>query len=254
MDCKSLDQRGLFPGPDETEEEFKERARKLRNSKAEDHEGATIRLVNLFACQPDWVPVQYGNKGLSLWEGAATWVEKGTVRIQLKNGFKKGVYLGLYRRDEVLAHELVHLTRMAFEEPVYEEVFAYLTAKSKLRRMFGPLFRRPFESTLFVVTSFLPLLAIALGNADLFPLLWSIPLAYFSFLGLRLALSQRKLTKCLKNLPALVDNPLALALRLTDKEISLFSRLKPDQITAYIHEQTSFRWSFLRSAATLRLS
>ena len=246
MDCKSLNQRGLFPGPEETQEEFKERVRTLRSSKAEDHDGPRTLLKELFGCEPDWVPVEYSNKGLALWEGAATWIEKGIVRIQLKKGFKKGVYLGLYRRDEVLAHELVHLSRMAFEEPKFEEVFAYITSKSKLRRLVGALFRRPLESTLFVATAFLPLGALLLGSAEWFPVLWSIPLFYFSFLAARLTLTQRTLNKCIKALFTLVEKPLGLALRLTDKEISLFSRLKPEEIQAYIQDQTSFRWQFLR--------
>ena len=246
MDCKSLNQRGFFPGPDETEGEFKERVRMLKTSKAEDLGGPHALLKGLFGCEPDWVPVLYGNKGLSLWEGAATWIEKGSVRIQLKKGFKKGVYLGLYRRDEVLAHELVHLARMAFDEPKFEEMFAYLTAKSKLRRLFGALFRRPFESTLFVVTAFLPLGALAFGSAEWFPILWSLPLLYFSFLAGRLTFARKTLSKCIKSLSTLVENPLSLALRLTDKEIGLFSRKKPQEIEAYIEEQTSFRWQFLK--------
>lgn len=249
MDCKSLNQRGFFPGPKETEEEFKERVRLLKGSKSGGLEGPHALLKALFGCSPDWVPVEYGNKGLSLWEGAATWIGKGSVRIQLKKGFEKGVYLWMYRRDEVLAHELVHLARMTFDEPKYEEVFAYLTAKSKIRRLFGALFRRPLESTLFVVVAFLPMGALALGSAEWFPVLWSVPLFYFSFLTLRLTLAQRTLKKCIKALSSIVESPLALALRLSDKEIGLFARKKPQEIRSYIQEQTSFRWAFLRDAA-----
>ena len=248
MDCKSLNQRGFFPGPEETEEEFKERVRTLKGAKTEGCERPRSLVDALFGFSPDWIPVEYSNTGLKLWEGAATWFEKGTVRIQLRNGFKKGVYLGIYRRDEVLAHELVHLSRMAFEEPKYEEVFAYLTSKSKLRRLVGALFRRPIESTLFVASAFLPLGALLLGSANWFPVLWCIPLFYFSFLTARLTLAQRALNKCMKVLGSVVEKPLSLALRLADKEIALFARLKPEGIQSYIKDQTSFRWRFLREA------
>lgn len=249
MDCKSLNQRGLFPGPEETEEEFKARVRTLKGARADGEERPRSLVEALFGISPDWIPVEYSNEGLKPWEGAATWFEKGSVRIQLRNGFKKGVYLGMYRRDEVLAHELVHLARMAFEEPKYEEVFAYLTSKSKFRRLLGALFRRPIESTLFVITAFFPLVGVVMGSAEWFPVLWSIPLVYFSYLTARLTFAQTGLNRCMKVLGGLVESPLAAALRLTDQEITQFSKMRPEEVRAFVKQQTSFRWNFLKQSA-----
>ncbi len=247
MDYKSLDRRGLFPGPEEGEEEFAERVCTSKRQTESYDERCLDRLEALFAIRPDFAKIEYGNQGLSLWEGGATFIEKGGVRIRLKEGFRKGVYLGLYRREEVLAHELVHLCRMAYAEPRFEEAFAYLSAKSRFRRLFGPLFRRPFESSLFVALAFLPLAALALQRPGWLALAWALPLGMLSFFALRLSFTHHTLAKCLKNVRSLVKNPLALALRLTDEEIARFARTPPDQIRAFIEKEPTFRWHFLRA-------
>ena len=141
-------------------------------------------------------------------------------------------------RDEVLAHELVHLMRRAFEEPKYEEIFAYLTSKSPFRRLLGPLFRRPCEATLFLGSSLLPMLSFFLSL---------LPTAYCLFLLLRLLRARWTLRRCLKNLASLGVDPLPMALRLSDKEIDCFATLSREELQAAIEIEDSFRWRFLKA-------
>ena len=80
-----------------------------------------------------------------MWQGAVCWIEEGLPVLQLREGFQKGHYLGLYRREEVLAHEAVHAARAAFEEPENEEFFAFAVSAVRWRRVLGPIVRRPWE-------------------------------------------------------------------------------------------------------------
>ncbi len=99
------------------------------------------------------VQINYSNKGLRFWEAGCTWSDGS---IQLRKVFeKKRVWL-LYSRDEIIAHEQVHAKRLHLEEPVFEEILAYRTSKSRFRRYWGPIFRTPKESLLFALTLLFP--------------------------------------------------------------------------------------------------
>lgn len=103
---------------------------------------------SLFYIRPDWIPFSYSKKGLALWEGGATWIEKGSARIQLKS--KKNPFL--YSMEEILSHELVHAVRASFDSPQFEEILAFQTSVNPVRRFLGPLFSSPNESLLFVLS------------------------------------------------------------------------------------------------------
>lgn len=199
--------RGLIPGPNEDEKAFLQRASKLESFSPEDWKEAHAKTEKLYGFAIDWVSCTYSNHKLPFWEGAATWIsEEGIPSIQLRNGFKKGKYLG-YTRSEVLAHEAVHAARSAFEEPRFEEILAYRTSTNFFRKCLGPLFRKPKESLLF-------LLFFPLGIFFLF----------------RLLRDQWIFQGCLQKLP------LPVILCLTDKEIARFAEIKPD---------SSLRWRMI---------
>ncbi|OGN55619.1 MAG: hypothetical protein A2098_02125 [Chlamydiae bacterium GWF2_49_8] len=238
MNWKELNRRGLFPGPAETEEEFFKRVERVGPSAQ-----SFPHIETLFGCAPDWVPLSYSNRGLAPWQGAAVWIEEGSARIQLKKGFQKGRYLRIYSESEVLSHELVHLVRMAFDEPRYEEIFAYLASKSAFRRAFGPLFCRPGEAALFFALSFFPFLSFFWPT----PLFLAFPGIYLLFLLWRLYKSRKRLNRCLENLASIAPRPLVLAVRLSDEEVALFAALSAKELRAYIAGKTSFRWRFLKA-------
>ena len=169
-ELKELGQKGFIPGPSETEEIFLKRVNKTKNiyfnpekvfpqisfeDKVTKPQWNWTRccLINLFDFAPSKLPMFYNDHGLKIFEGAVTHIiEEDKVRVpllQFRKKLKKGFYLGIYSLHEILAHEATHAARIAFDEPVYEEVFAYLTASSSFRKLFGPLVRSPNEALVF---------------------------------------------------------------------------------------------------------
>ena len=150
----SLNQLGFIPGPLESEEAFTARVAKIKASIVElnalprsQWDWAKERLQNLFGFDPQCLPVFYSNKNLAIWQGAACWIDEDNIPIlQFRNGFKKGRYLKIYSREEVLAHEAIHAARSAFDEEENEEFFAYASSAVKWRSILGPLLKRPWEA------------------------------------------------------------------------------------------------------------
>lgn len=111
-----------------------------------------------FGITPDWVPIFFSNYQLYPWHGGSAWIFQlndetpPSALLQLrKKLYTSPTLLGLYHRDELIAHELSHVGRMAFEEPAFEEVLAYTTARTSFRRYFGPIFQSAVESFLFMI-------------------------------------------------------------------------------------------------------
>lgn len=137
--------------------------------------------------------VRYSNKGLLPWQGGATFIDEDKIVIQLRKAYerKEKIY-GIYPKEEIIAHELVHAKRMHLDEPCFEEILAYRTSSSPFRRYFGPLFRSSFESVLFLL-SFLP---AVVNPLYIFPSL-IIPF----FFVIRLVKYQRIFAKALQKQP-----------------------------------------------------
>lgn len=182
---------------------------------------------------PDWVPVLISPKGLRLWEAGCTWVEEnGSVRIQLHPNRR------LSLQPQVLAHEVVHAVRGAFEEPRFEEILAYRTSSNVFRRLLGPFFQKSSEIRLFLLASLADILQVGFGIWPCATLL--ISLGY----GVRLGWNQRRFSRCLRNLP----NP-QLAIALTDREIIRLAKGEPfSQL-----DDDSPRWQMIKSCAALPL-
>lgn len=247
--CRTLDKCGIFLSEDETFEQFETHIKELKEVKEQllaegnhpiDLSAANALLNALFGIKVDFVCAIYKDKKIPFWQGAATWIdpEKRVCYIQLKTGFKKGNYLFLYNREEILAHELVHATRISLGSKKYEELFAYLTSSSSFRRYFGPIFRLSYESTLFMLcTLILPLSALPLSF-------------YLLFLLTRLVLTQRSFKKalfiCEKHLKT-KQAALNFMLHLTDEEIDQLTK-KPHLFYAALSEGTSMRRKLLKES------
>ncbi len=250
----NLNNRGIFPGPNEPQDHFFKRAL-----------AATIRIApeklklvqDIFDASPDWVNIEEKRKGLLPWEGGASWIEDysdGTrsVSIQIKSSFLSR----LYPREELISHELVHAMRLMFEESRFEEILAYRTSKNHFRRFFGPLFSRPRETTAFVAWTFFSWLFYCSESVFDFSLggeyvIWS-PLLGLSWMVWRLMRSQRLFSSALKRLEKTIREPgkaLAVALRLLDREIEQFAQFTPDEIRGFAarEKDRSLRWDQLYS-------
>src|SRR5579863_9842215 len=94
-----LDSEGIFPGPEESEEQFLKRARLLqaRSRGREEWESASECTQRLYGFSMAWMEVSYSNKKLRPWEGAAIWIDETAPVIQLRKSFQKGSYLKYYQ-------------------------------------------------------------------------------------------------------------------------------------------------------------
>lgn len=236
----NLGARGLLVGPHENEEAFLLRIQeKIYTSQP------PIQLENIFSICPDWVEIKDSNKNLLPWQGGFAEIEGTNIFIQLRKG--KGKIWGIYSKEELLAHELVHAARMAFEEPIFEEILAYQTSHSKFRRFYGPIFRTSSESLFFLTT----LLILAIVNlfyiTTEFLIMGSlIPLSFFLW---RLCANQRKFRRARQNLKSFLGcekKALSFLLSLTDQETFLFSSANASEIKSYINRQASLRWRQIR--------
>lgn len=271
--------KGLLPGPVESEEEFLRRAdyclhlqeilvEKLPFS-TEDAGASSVLTAGVaetsrrYDCAPEWVQVFFSNYQLMPWHGGCAWIfqlsiaEPTAAFFQLRKAFRDHrVYLGMYDRDELIAHELVHVGRMMFEEPVYEEMLAYRTSKSAWKRWSGPLVRSSAESAWFVFLLmpiiFLDLYLLFNGYESYYwKMMWLklLPCAIVIAGVVRLMRRHRTFERSLTNLKGCVgDNAEAVIYRLTDLEIDAFAEMSPEDIHKYAAADRSLRWRVIRLA------
>ncbi len=253
IDLLALNKRGLIPGPQENAEQFLQRINRdeqVENQLTPDEwKEAHTCTQNLFDFSADWVKAFYSKKQLPFWQGAVTWMGDPPL-IQLHPGLKKGNYLRLYSRKEVLAHEAVHAMRTPLSASRFEEYFAYLTSRS-WRSKFGPLFRTSGEGTLFLCLLALSTLAAYL-SIWMPALGWVFGLPWILLiLGvLRLGWMHRVLRRCEKHLRGALPRPdqaRFVLVRLTDQEIAKFATLSSSDIYAYAEAEKGhyLRWKVL---------
>lgn len=281
----ALNCQGLIPGPHESEDAFAARAayctqlkenisRELQLNLGEDmsaspgllQPGAATAKA-FYDIDPQWIPLFFSNYQLPFWHGGCAWIFQEAedrplgALLQLRQTFRHADrYLGLYHRDELTAHELAHVGRMAFEEPHFEEVFAYRTSPAAFRRWLGPIVQSSVESMFVLIVLglifFVDISLIALGQPDAYRIaMWLklIPVGILAAGLWRLWRRQRCLSLCLKSLRQCLqnkDHALAVAYRLTDHEIRLFARLSPPDIRAYVqqHKGQTVRWRMIAAA------
>lgn len=226
---------------------------------------APLRLTRqMYDIAPDWIPVFFSNQGLAPWHGGCAWIcqkEKTSSPIaffQLRKPFAHRLrYLGIYQRDELVAHELSHIGRMTFQEPVYEEILAFRTATSKFRRWFGPILLSSTETMMFFLILclllFVDVALLSQPNAQALEIsLWLkiIPLALVGYGLVRLASRQRRFHSCRRRLTALFESETvadSVMYRLTDDEIDRFATYSPKEVLRYVQDaaKNSLRWRLL---------
>ena len=247
-----LNRQGFIPGPSESEEGFAERVLETRKifEKGErlplaHWDWVKVSLRKIFDFEPHYLPAFYSNRSLRIWQGAATWIEgKMIVSIQLREALKRGSYLGLYKREEILAHEAVHAARSAFDESRNEEFFAYMTSEKKWHRTFGPMIQRPWEIW--------PFFCLIVG-ASFFPSLYWGAAVWLSIGFYRLIRQHRRINLAARRLSERIeisqnhyDRVRAILFRLTDHEIDLFS--SGENVQIYAEKQNCLRWRLIRLA------
>ena len=285
MNWQKLNRQGLFPGPKETKESFLQRVdfcqhltfhlqqhpdvkfpfpisdQVINNEITKD---AFLLCSKTFGMMPDWALIIFHNYKLLPWHGGCAWIFQLDATsplcafLQLRKEFKNySSYLGIYQRSELIAHEMAHVGRMAYEEPKFEELLAYRSSSSFWHKNLSPLVQSANERLFFVIllvatllTSLTALLVDSFLLTQLSLLALLAPFIAFIMALLRLLKRQSCLKKTLNNLKKIVCKKDAshLLYRLSDKEIFLFANSTPAQISEYIKMQTtcSFRWQFLQ--------
>lgn len=286
-DLLTYNRLGLIPGPKEMEADFLKRVDhclhlkehmatqlgqqitiEIENEVAQDliqHAIPTMR--ELFDIAPDWIPIIFSNHHLAPWHGGCAWIFQFTDEtpvaafFQLRRVFANSShYLWIYNRDELITHESAHVGRMLFEEPQFEELLAYRSAKSNYRRWFGPIIQSSWETLVFMLSLAFVLLidfffSVA-GQEELYhKLLWlkTLPILLIGFGIIRLWRKQRKFSDCFKNLNNILQSTQkthSVIYRLRDKEIFRFSTFSSEEILKYVaeNERLSLRWRAISKA------
>ncbi|MEM1283033.1 MAG: hypothetical protein AAGG81_05715 [Chlamydiota bacterium] len=284
QDLSDYNHQGLIPGPNESEDGFLLRAdycQHIRQYLTEktglpigrdefveepkrEEMGTAARV--LYGIFPNWVPIIYDNHKLSFWHGGCAWIFQSdeesplSAVLQLRSSLShRGSVYGFINKQEIIAHEICHVGRMAFEEPIFEEFFAYATSTSRFRRWLGPIVKNSIESGIFVLLLlmifFIDLFFLFLGSEQaLQQMMWlkAVPFALLIFGLFRLNKRHQQLKRCLSHLEELCDSPSAassIAFRLTDQEIITFGKWSTEEIRDYIDQQKeiSLRWRMIYS-------
>lgn len=283
-DYRKWNFQGFIPGPQEVESSFLERMEfchhllphlqkevpaDLPFDLTETVQAASLKeslsiTEEVYGIRPDWVPIFFSNHQLTPWHAGCAWIfqlyptSPIAAFLQLRASFKKNSsFLGLYKKNELISHELSHVGRMAFQEPKYEEFFAYSSSPSTWRAWWGPIIQSSKESLYFILLlGLLFIVDLSLFSMDYpeaVPLSWQLkllPVGCVFLALLRLAGRHWKFSRALKNLGVLYEKKVALHVmyRLTDEEIEKFAFLTPEKIRDFmlISSNTSFRWKFLR--------
>ena len=283
----AYDASGLLLGADETAADFAKRIRlfqtnvqkmedNLRKDGKYDAEGIVVtpddripttlfkkiaeHTKQLYRFEIDWVPGFFIDPSFSLLFGGCafcSYPDFFTMFI-IRRSFKTQEKWLIYNRDELLAHELCHVARIALLSEEFEETFAYQTSASSFRKLIGGIFRKQTDSFLFLGVTFVLLFAQILRTQWLqtMPIwpFWSLVGLVFAWLLIRHAFHCRRLSVAQRHIAELFgkENALPVLFRCTDDELHRFAATEPQPLKSWIAEQTSLRWQVIRKRFPLR--
>jgi hypothetical protein len=199
-------------------------------------------VEKLYGFSPDLIAVFFSKKGLPFWHGGVTWVrEDGTPIVQLQKKFATEKAFFGYPLEEVAVHEALHAFRADFSGDRFEEILAYQSSKSLLRRRLGPLFRFSWEPWVFLCTLIPPWFTL-FG--------YFFPFGFLAWRWIRLKRDDRLFKAALASLQEifLTENPLHILVRMSEEEILLFAKGEKEDLRSYIEKQTSLRWQQIISS------
>ena len=279
-----LDSHGLLAAPGETLESFSARIDELLRTRArfdlraegqadsgqieaevgfkvgavEPMDAAIIaeagdKTEKLFGFRADWVPAFFPTRGLGLlWGGCTVITESGFPVFFLRRGFRNKPKWFIYRRNELLAHELCHAVRGCLEDETYEEHFAYMTSASAFRRWSGNCFRREWDAIAFLIPLVLLIAVQIIVYSDVLKLpLWPFWIAAFAFPAFLIGrnIPERRIFFAAR---ARLErggfpNPDAALFRMTADEIRTISRTPDDRLEAFLQSKSDaeLRWQIL---------
>ncbi|MBO4528193.1 MAG: hypothetical protein J5743_11225 [Victivallales bacterium] len=283
----AYDANGFLLGADESAEDFAKRIRLFQANRQKledalqkdgkyDAEGIIVtpgdRIPNtlfakiaehtkrLYRFQIDWVPGFFIDPSFSLLFGGCafcSYPDFFTMFI-IRRTFKTQEKWLIYNRDELLAHELCHVARIALLSEEFEETFAYQTSSSSFRKLIGGIFRKQTDSFMFLGVTFILLFAQILRTQWIHTMpiwpFWSLVGLVFAWLLIRHAFHCRRLGIAQRHIAELfgADNAFPVMFRCTDEELHRFASTKPQTLKTWILEQSSLRWQIIRKRFPLR--
>jgi hypothetical protein len=222
----NLDGQGRILAPGETKERLLSRTAAAQQESTPFESEAHELTYNLYRFRLQNISVIEEKKSLLPWQGAVLWSyqrDGGEPFPVIQLGKKR-----LRKRSEMLAHELVHASRFSFKEPFFEEILAYQTSNTFFYRFFGPLFIFEKEPLLYLATSFISFFCFIVFENEIF---FEIPSFLLGIFLLRLVVLQTLFYFAKKHvLKAGAKAPLAVLLRLSDKEIVKAAFLPPKNL------------------------
>lgn len=287
-DIQSYNDQGLFPGPNESEQDFIKRVEHMQNwSKQLKNKDLVLKdlpyplrhqdrmseaqlresgkpILEKFGIAPVWVPAYYSDSGLPFLTGgmAVQFVEHENEPLktffQLKSVFKTQKKWLIYTADELIRHEMCHVARVSLDSTRYEETFAYSTSDSWLRKKIGGALTTPKDNQLILLSLFLWMCATFLphflDSIHSWISLFYLPFPVLVTLGLVRNVSIRnelKKSSFLLQAHFPYDHDKIL-FRLNDQEISMLSKTPSSEIPNWWNSLEGFRGEFLRSAYCLK--
>lgn len=212
---------------------------------------------NLYRFSIDWVPGFFLKKGIGLlWGGCAvTDPETFSSIFLIRHNFARRPRWFIYRRDELMSHELCHIARMVLDDRQYEEHFAYATATSRLRRYMGNCFQTKYDALFFLLPVLVLLVAESIrtfGGCG-YPIwpFWLLALFYPTFLLVRNQLQRICFFKALLALSACGCRfPRAVLFRCGREEIATlagFHRREAAALSSRVREwaTSSLKWQVI---------
>ena len=214
---------------------------------------AAERTGRLFGFRADWVPAFFPSRGLGLlWGGCTVITDSGFPVFFLRRSFRAKPKWFIYRRDELLAHELCHAVRGCLQDEAYEEHFAYMTSSSAFRRWTGNCFRREWDAIAFLIPVVLLLAVQIVVYSGLLNLpMWPFWIAAFAFPAVLIArnIPERRtyFTARRKLEAAGFANPDAALFRMTAPEIRTLAGTPDDQLETFLTAKSDaeLRWQII---------
>lgn len=188
-----LDENGLFPGENEDKQAFLDRCRNIfafyrrLDRELKDNGGAvsafglklrekaripeeimreaSAKTEKLYGFKINWARGFFVTERMGLLWGGSSWYapESGELLFIIRPAFERRKKWFIYRRDELLAHELCHVAHTPVADDKLEEFFAYQTSDSRFRRYLGNIFVRGMDAFIFLAPPFI-LLAVQMLN------------------------------------------------------------------------------------------
>lgn len=204
-----------------------------------------------------WVPGFFLSQSLGiLWGGCSYSDSANNLNIFLvRNAFATRKKWFIYRRDELIAHELCHAARNVLNDNTYEEYFAYQTSPKKMRRYLGGCFRTRLDAVLFLLPMLILLAAqifLSIVGRNIFPIwpFWILGSIYPAFLLIRNHWERRRIHRAGTRLrKAGVRQVNAVLFRSCTTEIKELAKLRDaQQVIKYIDDraENELRWQIIR--------